>query len=203
MGGFASYKLALEYPDLFAQAMPLEGPVICGTRVTPPIESPAGAGQCTSDGNTTPLIVNAKWIPYVMTYGAIDELVPFTGGVEQVEAFNKLGYRYYAVLYPAEDHMVFALQNDFAPATSQLGIAGTRQSTRLVHLRLVPGPRFGLARDRPDAATTGSAASAPATAPPASWPLSARARAGCPNPNRRPNTTPPWSTGPPPPSPTR
>ena len=121
MGGFASYKLALEYPDLFAQAMPLEGPVICGTRVTPPIESPAGAGECTNDGNTTPLIVNAKWIPYVMTYGAIDELVPFTGGVEQVEAFNKLGYRYYAVLYPAEDHMVFALQNDFAPATSQLG----------------------------------------------------------------------------------
>ena len=121
MGGFASYKLALEYPDLFAQAMPLEGPVICGTRVTPPIESPAGGDECTSDGNTTPLIVNAKWIPYVMTYGAIDELVPFTGGFEQVEAFNKLGYRYYAVLYPAEDHMVFALQNDFAPATSQLG----------------------------------------------------------------------------------
>ncbi len=121
MGGFASYKLALEYPDLFAQAMPLEGPVICGTRVTPPIESPAGGTECTSDGNTTPLIVNAKWIPYVMTYGAIDELVPFTGGLEQVEAFNKLGYRYYAVLYPAEDHMVFALQNDFAPATSQLG----------------------------------------------------------------------------------
>ena len=45
MGGFASYKLALEYPDLFAQAMPLEGPVICGTRVTPPIESPAGGGN--------------------------------------------------------------------------------------------------------------------------------------------------------------
>jgi len=36
-----------------------------------------------------PLIVNAKWLPYVMTYGAADELVPFTGGVEQVEAFNK------------------------------------------------------------------------------------------------------------------
>jgi hypothetical protein len=25
------------------------------------------------------------------------------------------------VLYPAEDHLVFATQNDFAPATSQLG----------------------------------------------------------------------------------
>jgi hypothetical protein len=56
-----------------------------------------------------------------MTYAAADELVPFTGGLEQVEAFDKLGYRYYAVLYPAEDHLVFATQNDFAPATSRLG----------------------------------------------------------------------------------
>ncbi len=121
MGGFASYKLVLEYPALFAQSMPLEGPIVCGERVIGEVNTNAGPGQCTSDGNTTPLVVNGKWIPYVMTYGALDELVPFTGGVEQVEAFNKLGYRYYAVLYPAEDHLVFATQNDFAPATSQLG----------------------------------------------------------------------------------
>ncbi len=120
MGGFASYKLGLEYPDLFAQAMPLEGPVVCGEKVTGGVETAAGPGQCTSDGNTTPLIVNGKWIPYVMTYAGADELVPFTGGVEQVEAFNKLGYRYYAALYPAEDHLVFATQNDFAPADEQL-----------------------------------------------------------------------------------
>jgi hypothetical protein len=121
MGGFASYKLALEYPDLFAQAMPLEGPVVCGERIIGEINTAAGGEQCETDGNTTPLVVNAKWIPYVMTYGAADELVPFTGGLEQVEAFDELGYRYYAVLYPAEDHLVFATQNDFAPATSQLG----------------------------------------------------------------------------------
>ena len=122
MGGFASYKLALEYPDLFAQSMPLEGPVICGERIVAGVETAAGSGgQCEKDGNTTPLIANGKWIPYVMTYGALDELVPFTGGLEQVEAFDKLGYRYYAVLYPAEDHLVFATQNDFAPADSQLG----------------------------------------------------------------------------------
>jgi hypothetical protein len=121
MGGFASYKLALEYPDLFAQAMPLEGPVACGERIVEGVETAAGSGgECEKDGNTTPLIANDKWIPYVMTYGALDELVPFTGGLEQVEAFEKLGYRYYAVLYPAEDHLVFATQNDFAPATSQL-----------------------------------------------------------------------------------
>jgi hypothetical protein len=122
MGGFASYKLAFEYPDLFAQAMPLEGPVVCGEKIVEGVETAAGSGgQCEADGNTTPLIVNAKWIPYVMTYGALDELVPFTGGLAQIEAFQKLGYRYYAVLYPAEDHLVFASQNDFAPADSQLG----------------------------------------------------------------------------------
>jgi hypothetical protein len=101
--------------------MPLEGPVVCGERIIGEINTAAGGEQCETDGNTTPLVVNAKWIPYVMTYGAADELVPFTGGLEQVEAFDKLGYRYYAVLYPAEDHLVFATQNDFAPATSQLG----------------------------------------------------------------------------------
>src|SRR6202142_918624 len=122
MGESASYKLALEYPGLFAQAMPLEGPVVCGEKIVEGVETAAGSGgECETDGNTTPLVANGRWIPYVMTYGALDELGPFTGGLEQVEAFEKLGYRYYAVLYPAEDHLVFATQNDFAPATSQLG----------------------------------------------------------------------------------
>ncbi len=121
MGGWASYKLPEEYPDLFAQSMPLEGPVICGDRVYGPIGSAAGAGQCTSDGDSTPQIVNLEWIPYVMTYGGIDELVPFTGGQEQIAQFRSLGYRFYAVDYPTEDHMVFSVQNDFTPADSQLG----------------------------------------------------------------------------------
>jgi hypothetical protein len=121
MGGWASYKLPEEYPDLFAQAMPLEGPVICGTRVYGQVQSYAGAGQCTTDGDSTPLIVNLKWIPYVMTYGAIDELVPFAGGQAQIAQFRSLGYRFYAVDYPTEDHMVFSVQNDFTPADSQLG----------------------------------------------------------------------------------
>jgi predicted esterase len=121
MGGWASYKLPEEYPDLFAQSMPLEGPVICGTRVHGSVETFAGPGQCTEDGDSTPLIVNLKWIPFVMTYGAVDELVPFAGGQEQIAQFRTLGYRFYAVDYPAEDHMVFSVQNDFTPADRQLG----------------------------------------------------------------------------------
>jgi hypothetical protein len=121
MGGWASYKLPEEYPDLFAQAMPLEGPVICGLRVYGSAQSFAGPGQCTTDGDSTPLIVNLKCIPYVMTYGAMDELVPFAGGQQQIGQFRSLGYRFYAVDYPTEDHMVFSVQNDFTPADVQLG----------------------------------------------------------------------------------
>ncbi|HVB91927.1 MAG TPA: hypothetical protein VND70_07480 [Acidimicrobiales bacterium] len=121
MGGWASYKLGLQYPDLFAQAMPLEGPVICGDQATPGVGASAAGGQCSSDGQSTPLIVNAKWLPYVMTYGGADELVPITGGLAQAAEFQNLGYRYFAVLYPAEDHVLFAAQNDFAPATSRIG----------------------------------------------------------------------------------
>jgi hypothetical protein len=121
MGGWASYKLPEEYPGLFAQSMPLEGPVICGLRVYGQVQGAAGGGQCTSDGDSTPLIANLKWIPFVMTYGAIDELVPFAGGQQQIAQFRGLGYRFYAVDYPAEDHMVFSVQNDFTPADSQLG----------------------------------------------------------------------------------
>lgn len=101
--------------------MPLEGPVICGLRVYGQAQGYAGAGQCTDDGDSTPLVVNLKWIPYVMSYGAADELVPFAGGQEQIARFRRLGYRFYAVDYPAEDHMVFSVQNDFTPADSRLG----------------------------------------------------------------------------------
>ncbi len=60
MGGWASDKLPEEYPDLFAQSMALEGPVICGLRVYGSGQSFAGPGQCTEDGDSTPLIVNLR-----------------------------------------------------------------------------------------------------------------------------------------------
>ena len=121
MGGFASYKLALEYPDLFAQAMPLEGPVICGTRVDPADRKPRPAAKKMHERGQHHAPDRQRQVDPLRDDLRGDRRAgPVHRRVEQVEAFNKLGYRYYAVLYPAEDHMVFALQNDFAPATSQL-----------------------------------------------------------------------------------
>ncbi len=121
MGGYASYKLGLAYPDLFAKAMPLAGPPTCGVRVTGDVRSPAGAGRCTDDGDTKPLVRNARELQYVLADGAVDELVPVTSVLEQVQQFDSLGYRYHFELYPAEGHLDYAAQDAFASPTSQLG----------------------------------------------------------------------------------
>jgi len=122
MGGWASYKLAEEYPDLFGQAMPLEGPVICGLRVYGSVQGYAGGTQCTSDGDSTPLLVNLKWIPYVMTCGLYDELVPYTGCNDNAEDLRAMTPTPYRVdeFTETEDHLVYATQNDFTPPDSQL-----------------------------------------------------------------------------------
>ena len=205
MGGFASYKLALEYPDLFAQAMPLEGPgrMRRADRRRRRNAPPAAAANAKSDGNTTPLIANAKWIPYVMTYGALDELVPFTGGLEQVEAFDKLGYRYYAVLYPAEDHLVFATQNDFAPATSQLGQLERVQDPGSFTFSWYPDLDSGSLGIGPTSDYWISGLRRPQQRRPASSRRSARPRRRSANRKRRSNTTPARPTAPRLRSPTR
>jgi hypothetical protein len=162
MGGWASYKLAEEYPDLFGQAMPLEGPVICGSELAPSTaatpfvgSSAASSGtftgydqgtQCRDDidsaaaapaavqgdavrntsgalaGVYDPLgaLDNLHWIPYAMTCGVVDELVPFTGCTTQAQRLEADGLQVYEAIYPTEDHLVFATQNDFTPTDSQL-----------------------------------------------------------------------------------
>lgn len=127
MGGWASYKLGLAYPDLLAKAMPMEGPTMCGVRVAGDASlsasggAPEAGGHCGADGDTTPLVVNARWLPYVIVNGVIDQLVPITSGLEQIAEFDRRDYRYDAIIYPAEDHGAFVAQNDFTPAISRLG----------------------------------------------------------------------------------
>ncbi|HVT65516.1 MAG TPA: peptidase [Mycobacteriales bacterium] len=132
MGGWASYKLTLEHPDLFSQAMPLEGPPNCGIRIIElngrQVAIPASAqgggangDHCGSDGYTTPLLGNAKWVPYVVTQGGIDELVPFPSDVQATNDMRALGDRYTFFLLPADDHLLYALQDRFGGIVHALG----------------------------------------------------------------------------------
>jgi len=105
MGGFAAYRLGLGYPDLFSQAISLAGPPAKGVRGLRELGM--------ADVDTTALVENARWLPYLIEHGAADQLVPVTSVVEHVEEFERLGYRYRFELYPAEDHLVWAGEDGF------------------------------------------------------------------------------------------
>ncbi|MGN6475010.1 MAG: prolyl oligopeptidase family serine peptidase [Mycobacteriales bacterium] len=133
MGGWASYKLTLEHPDLFSQAMPLEGPPDCGIRVVElngrDVALPASAqgappqtmNHCGKDGFSAPLLPNAKWVPYVVTQGGIDELVPFPSDIQATDDMRRLGNRYTFFLLPANDHLAYATRDRFGGVVHALG----------------------------------------------------------------------------------
>ena len=75
MGGYAAYKLGLAYPQVFSQAVALAGPPTCGIRLLPGPDIPFDTDRvshCAREGDTWRLLVNARWLPFVITHGTVD-----------------------------------------------------------------------------------------------------------------------------------
>ncbi|OBF09429.1 peptidase [Mycobacterium sp. ACS4054] len=130
MGGYAAYKLGLTYPQVFSQAVVLAGPPTCGVRLLPDIDIPADLdpqSPCAREGDTWKLLVNARWLPYVIAHGMVDELVPFASAAEQVLELDRLGYRHRFTVYPFEDHLAWVLQDKFEDPIAHME-TGLRQA---------------------------------------------------------------------------
>ena len=130
MGGYAAYKLGLTYPEVFAQAVVLAGPPACGVRLLPDIDIPADLNSdspCAREGDSWKLLVNARWLPYVIAHGLVDELVPFASAAEQVLELDRLGYRHRFTVYPLEDHIAWIFQDKFDDPIAHMG-TGLRQA---------------------------------------------------------------------------
>ncbi len=126
MGGYASYRLGLTYPTVFSQAVVLAGAPTCGVRLLPEVGMSADLdpdSHCAREGETWPLLRNARWLPFVIVHGLLDELVPIFSVVPQVLRLDRLGYRYRFTLYPAGDHIVLAAQGKFGDAVDHMGTA--------------------------------------------------------------------------------
>src|SRR5437764_14516142 len=121
MGGFGTYRLALGHPDLFARALTLSGAVICGVRVAPGVDLPGTTTHCMRDGDTAPFVPNARWLPFVISRGAVDELVPIGGTTDQVSRFDAAGLRYRDVLWLAEDHIDQSARDSWFDAGPSMG----------------------------------------------------------------------------------
>src|SRR6478609_3052407 len=129
MGGYAAYKLGLTYPEVFAQAVVLAGPPTCGVLLLPDVDIPGDLNpdsHCAREGDTWRLLVNARWLPFVIAHGVLDELVPLPSVVQQVLELDRLGYRYRFTVYPFEDHITWVLEDKFDDPVSHMG-TGLRQ----------------------------------------------------------------------------
>jgi pimeloyl-ACP methyl ester carboxylesterase len=124
MGGYGAYKLALGYPEAFAKSVVLAGPPTCGVRLLPGVDIPGTLdpdSHCAREGETFRLLANARWLPFYVAHGALDELVPVGSVLEQVAEIDRLGYRYRFELYPLEDHIGWVVQDAFASAAAHMG----------------------------------------------------------------------------------
>ncbi|OBB36523.1 prolyl oligopeptidase family serine peptidase [Mycobacterium sp. 852002-51961_SCH5331710] len=129
MGGYAAYKLGLTYPQVFAQAVALAGPPVCGVRLLPNVDVPGNLdpnSHCARAGDTWELLPNARWLPFVIAHGVLDQFVPITSVLSQVLELDRLGYRYRFTVYPFEDHVTWVLDDEFDDPIAHMG-TGLRQ----------------------------------------------------------------------------
>ncbi len=130
MGGYGTYRLALAYPEVFAQAVVLAGPpdlrraIAARRRAFRRNLDPDS--HCAREGDTLRLLVNARWLPFVIAHGLLDELVPLSSVLFQVHELDRLGYRYRFTVYPTEDHIRWVFEDEFDDPVSHMG-TGPRQ----------------------------------------------------------------------------
>jgi pimeloyl-ACP methyl ester carboxylesterase len=115
MGGYGTYKFASQFPDLFARAQPTVGPPALGIWVPP--GEPTGGEQSL----TQRMLGSVRNVPFLIWDETTDELVPIAGVLEQVKAFDDLGYRYEFDQFQAGEHLTLAINDEYAPAAAFLG----------------------------------------------------------------------------------
>ena len=133
MGGWGSYLLTLLYPDRFAAAAPVAGPVTQGAWTGADFEgceeyqfedySPCFISANESrprDQFTRKLLENARHVPYAILHGTSDELVPYSGVFRQSERLIELGYRHRLYTYPGYEHYTHPIADQWAEAASYL-----------------------------------------------------------------------------------
>ena len=144
MGGYGTYKLGTQYPDLFGRAFTTVGPPGRGIWIPP---APASNGQHT---NSNLVLENARWVPYLNWAGARDELVPYPGVRAQQARFDRLSLRSVLETFPNYGHFDLAIQDQWGAARDFLGAARVKRDPSRVNYAFLPDadrPKLGLRHD--------------------------------------------------------
>ena len=131
MGGYGTYKLATQFPDLFAKGQPTVGPPGLGVWAPPADPEPGGA-----QSNTFRQLASLRHIPFLIWNAAGDQLVPYAGPRAQAGEFDQLGYRYEFDTFAPAEHLTLAVHDQYAPAAAFLGDARVdRDPARVTYVR--------------------------------------------------------------------
>ena len=147
MGGYATYKLASQYPDLFGAGFAVVGPA------DEDIFGGPTDGEYSSDEesqNTMRITDNLRHVPLLMWAGTNDELVPYPGVRNYRRQLEEHGYRHRLDSFPGFDHFAFFFYDEWGPGAEFLGDAGAAEAPERVTYRTVPefdNERFGLVHD--------------------------------------------------------
>ncbi len=132
MGGYGTYKLGLQWPDLFGAAFTTVGPPLLGSYL-----------------NTLQLVDNARWVPFLNWAGRTDALVPIGAVRAQQQRFDDLGLRSSLWTYPG-GHYDFAARDVWDGARSFLAASVVQRDPNRVDYAFVPSAdrrRLGIVHD--------------------------------------------------------
>ncbi len=137
MGGYGTYKLGAQYPDLFGNAFTTVGPP--GLGIWPVVAPPTG-GQ---DTLSNLLLENVRSVPFLNWVAAEDDLVPYAGPVEQQtgrlrgRGFDTLGLRSLLETFQGE-HFTLTLLDEWGAARDFLGDVRVTRDPGRVDYALLP-----------------------------------------------------------------
>lgn len=114
MGGYGTYKLATQFPDLFAAAQPTVGPPGLGVYVP-------GGVQPAEGSLTKPMLPSLRHVPFMIWNGVEDELVPYPGALDQGQEFAALGLEHMFDSFLTAEHFTLAINDEFGLAADFLG----------------------------------------------------------------------------------
>jgi poly(3-hydroxybutyrate) depolymerase len=144
MGGYGTFKMASQYPDLFARGFAVVGPV------DEAIQGGPSGGALADDQSNLEIADNLRNVPLLMWEGTNDELVPLAGTLQYEKRLADLGYRHTQVLWVGYDHFLASIVDRWDEGRDFLGQYPVDRDPEEVVYRAVPAmdnAEYGLVHD--------------------------------------------------------
>ncbi|WP_255198350.1 prolyl oligopeptidase family serine peptidase [Halorarius litoreus] len=168
MGGYGTFVLAAQYPDLFSSGFSVVGPptedplegatggmVALPALLTRDLFGGRGGGRVRSIFSERPedaryVTDNLRHVPLLVWNGGADVLVPVLGPLGYARRLREHGYRHELDVFPFEGHLTMAIRDRWDRAARFLDAGRVTRSPARVTYRHVPEfdhPDVGLVHD--------------------------------------------------------